>query len=426
MSDAYRDITVSGGQLNTSFIPSWLGLVTGTSLVPPLYTPTDPASAVQELAQHGVNVTKFQAATLLNATSGGSNAYDGSFYKIRSPIQRISRVHVPTFIVGGWYDLFQRGEPLLFQHLQAQGLPVKLLMGPWYHTDPSLNGDALLTSKGLPTLEELELQWFDHFMLGRPMPVVNSLAPATYYRLGADRFERSPSWPPPDVRFRQAFLSGPAAPGSPGGLSSKASRSQGPDTLPWQPVSGACTRSTVQWTAGDGKGTPCETNDAANDQFGLSYDLPVRRGLDLAGPIATRLFVSTTRNDGFVTVRVEDVSGGGSKSEQLSAGWQVLSFRALDPRKTVRSGGLIVQPYHPFTKASVLPVKPNKVYEVWVEIFPTAAEIAGGDTLRINLTPADAPHLSPPLPQFGNEVGGTLSVYHDARHPSAVILPEQS
>src|SRR5258708_18335967 len=28
MSDAYRDITGSGGQINTSFIPSWLGLVT--------------------------------------------------------------------------------------------------------------------------------------------------------------------------------------------------------------------------------------------------------------------------------------------------------------------------------------------------------------------------------------------------------------
>src|SRR5439155_3976872 len=134
MSDAYRDITASGGQLNTSFIPSWLGLVTGTSLVPPLFTPTNPAEAATELAQHGVNVTQFQAATLMNATTGGSNAYDSAFYKTRSPIERITKVHVPTFIVGGWYDRFERGEPLLFQHLQRLSVPVKLLMGPWYHT----------------------------------------------------------------------------------------------------------------------------------------------------------------------------------------------------------------------------------------------------------------------------------------------------
>ena len=37
MSDSYRDITFSGGQTNVSFIPLWLGLVTGTSLIPPAY-----------------------------------------------------------------------------------------------------------------------------------------------------------------------------------------------------------------------------------------------------------------------------------------------------------------------------------------------------------------------------------------------------
>ena len=37
MADSYRDITFSGGQINASFIPLWLGLVTGTSLIPPAY-----------------------------------------------------------------------------------------------------------------------------------------------------------------------------------------------------------------------------------------------------------------------------------------------------------------------------------------------------------------------------------------------------
>ena len=113
------------------------------------------------------------------------------------------------------------------------------------------------------------------------------------------------------------------------------------------------------------------------------------------------------------------------RGTQLSAGWQVLSLRALDPGKTVRQNGVIVQPYHPYTKASELPVKAGRVYEVWVEIFPTAAQLAKGDTLRISITPSDAPHLSPPLPQMQNELGGVLSVYHDAKHPSEVVLPAQ-
>ncbi|MFN2544673.1 MAG: CocE/NonD family hydrolase [Actinomycetota bacterium] len=426
MSDAYRDITVSGGQVNTSFIPSWLGLVTGTSSVPALYAPTDPAGAAQVLAQHVANVTRFQAPVVASGTTGGTNAFDGPFYRTRSPIEVIDRVHVPTFIVGGWFDLFQRGEPFLFQTLQEQGVPVRLLMGPWYHTDPSLTGDADLTAHGLPTLEQLELQWFDHYMLGKPMPIVRGLAPATYFRIGADAFDSTSTWPPPDASFRQLYLSGPAAPGNPGLLTLTAPKTQAPDAVPWNPASGACTRSTVQWTAGDGKGSPCETNNAANDQSGIAYDLSLQDApIDLAGPIAAHLYVSTTAKDAFLTVRVEDVSAGGSNSTQLSAGWQVLSLRALDPTKTVRSDGLIIRPYHPFTKKSMLPVESGTIYEVWVEIFPTAATVAKGDTLRISITPSDAPHLSPPLPQFANEAGGMLSVYHDAKHPSAVVVPEQ-
>ena len=34
MADGYRDITFSGGQLNASFIPLWLGLVTAGALTP--------------------------------------------------------------------------------------------------------------------------------------------------------------------------------------------------------------------------------------------------------------------------------------------------------------------------------------------------------------------------------------------------------
>jgi putative CocE/NonD family hydrolase len=40
MGDSYRDITFSGGQINTAFIPLWLGLVTGAGLVPPTYATT--------------------------------------------------------------------------------------------------------------------------------------------------------------------------------------------------------------------------------------------------------------------------------------------------------------------------------------------------------------------------------------------------
>jgi hypothetical protein len=61
--------------------------------------------------------------------------------------------------------------------------------------------------------------------------------------------------------------------------------------------------------------------------------------------------------------------------------------------------------------------------EVYVEIFPTAALFAPGHTLRLTLQSGDAPHLTPPLPQFADSFGGTIKVWHDAQHPSQLIVP---
>src|SRR5688572_20386101 len=67
MGDAYRDITFSGGQTNTAFIPLWLGLVTGASLVPSSYarTPQDLVRSFTTLLQHASGIGSFQTSTIL-------------------------------------------------------------------------------------------------------------------------------------------------------------------------------------------------------------------------------------------------------------------------------------------------------------------------------------------------------------------------
>ncbi|MEA2487007.1 MAG: uncharacterized protein QOF16_661 [Actinomycetota bacterium] len=418
MSDAYRDISGSGGQVNTSFIPSWLGLVTALGLLPAEYGGSDPQEAATVLADHVQGAAKFQVAAASGALQGDSHAYDGAFYHLRSPIDVIDKVKVPTFIAGGWFDLFQRGEPLLFQRLRANGVPTKLVMGPWYHLTAG-NG---LPVDGVPNLDVLSLRWFDHYVKGMPDPGLGKVPDVTYYLNGDGHYHMASSWPPPGVHFQQEYLSGPALPGAPGTLSDKVPAHQSADAVPWDPVSGACSRSTVQWSAGGGAGSPCESDNEANDATGVSYDLKVPKQMTVAGPVAARLFVSTSTSDAQLTVRVEDVDANG-RATQLTAGWSVLSLRALDRSKSDIVDGVIVRPYHPFTKASVLPVKSDHVYEVWVEIFPTAASFATGHSLRVSIQAADEPHLTAPLPQGENEAGGVLSIYHDAKYPSELVVP---
>src|SRR5436190_215495 len=158
MADGYRDITYTGGQLNTAFIPFWLGLVTGASLVPPTYAldgnPDDLVRAITELAGHASGVGGFQLSAVLNGATGGDLTYDGPYWKTRSPIEVLDKVNVPAFIVGGLHDLFQRGEPLNYERLKVH-VDTRLLMGPWTYVDGLVVQG--LPSKGMPwTLTQLQ------------------------------------------------------------------------------------------------------------------------------------------------------------------------------------------------------------------------------------------------------------------------------
>jgi putative CocE/NonD family hydrolase len=400
MGDAYRDVTVSGGETDTAFIPSWMGLVTGAGLLT-LSATSDPAQAASALADHVTNLTTFQLPTIASAALGREigdtdGEYDGKFYKDRSPLEIIDKVDVPTFIVGGEYDLFQRGEPMLYNALRARGVPARLLIGPWTHLDASSAGT-----------QPLELRWFDHYVRGVKDPTLDrDIPPVTVYRLGQEKFVTSSSYPLAGTRYTSTRLP------------------SGEKVIPYLPIAGVCSSSTSQWTAGGvPMGLPACTGDhSLNDRLGATYDFPVRgKPLRFNGTSMARLFVSTTRSDAFVTARIEDLAPSG-KSTPLTNGWQLLSLRKVDPKQSVRRNGLMVQPWHPDTRRSVQRVAVGKVYELDVEIFPTAAQIPVGDSLRLAIQTSDEPHLTPSLPTAVNQLGGTLTVFSSSKYPSALVL----
>ena len=85
-ADVYRDVVASGGQVDVGFIPLWLGLVTGTGVIPPAVTATDPESGFGALRRPPrPRPATFTLPLLLDAVTGGDSAYDGKFYRDRSP-----------------------------------------------------------------------------------------------------------------------------------------------------------------------------------------------------------------------------------------------------------------------------------------------------------------------------------------------------
>jgi putative CocE/NonD family hydrolase len=336
---------------------------------------------------------------------------------------------VPTFIVGGLHDLFQRGEPMHYERLR-QRITTKLLIGPWTHvaasTGAPLAGPGVgLPADGVPDYDHIALQWFDQYLKGMNVHA-DALPPVTYYNYGDDKFETQADWPLPTLAPTRWYLRGTGGyAGNFGGSLDRTAPTadEGSDQWLQQPVSGICTQSTGQWTAGAGDALPCTTHDEANEIAEVKFSTPpLEQELRFQGPVLAHLWLQTTASDIVVSVRLTDVAPDGS-SKELTAGWLAGSLRATDLAKSRVVRGELLQPWHPFTKDSVLPVPSGEPVELDVEIFPTNATILPGHELRVAVGPSDFPHAVSPTPQLANTLGGAVTLLRDAEHPSYVTLP---
>jgi predicted acyl esterase len=114
---------------------------------------------------------------------------------------------------------------------------------------------------------------------------------------------------------------------------------------------------------------------------GVTFAMPpIERETEITGPLAAKLFVSSTTKDAdlFLIVRVLDphgqeltFMGSTDPNTPIANGWLRVSHRRLDPKKTTP-----YRPYHLHDR--VEPLTPGEVYECDVEILPTSIVLPAG------------------------------------------------
>jgi putative CocE/NonD family hydrolase len=420
MADAYRDVTFQGGSLNASFIPLWLGLVSGLSALPPSSLQKNPEEAATLYLEHLLSNLEFSGTHVVGATLGEEPAYDGPFYRLRSPVVHAGELTIPVVVQGGWWDLFQRGEPLLWESLKHSADRV-LFMSPHYHI-----------SSGPPMEDpKLKEKWFAHWLHGvengvQKTPHVN------LYPINGTQWNHYSKFPVPGTEYQRLHLSGePSGSGGvslhDGSLTGGAPASEAGDEAPLLPASSPCSRETAQWTAGAAAVSACETNNATYEASALTYTTaPLATGMKLTGLITGDLWAKLSTSDATLVAVLSDVEPSGA-SNQITAGFLMASQRTIDPKLSTytRYNGekLMIRPWHPFTKASQKAVTPNEATEYRIEIYPTSSIIKAGDRLRLTIGTANTFSDAPSLPTLGQELGGTITVLHGGAHDSTVLLP---
>ena len=447
-TDIYRDTSFMGGLIDAEFDEAYLGLTAGTNMANPVgdaaQNPPQNAGGAAEPAdveaQHAAGLAGYHAAFSAETLAGGPTAYEGQYWDARNPSAVLSHIvasGIPAFLVGGEFDLFQRGEPLNYAALQnawagrsttapmAAGQPVtgryQLIDGPWEH----LNGSSV-------DVDELELAWFDQWLKGEQTGIGSTPTPLHYYDIGTGQWSETTTYPFTGASGQRLYLGAGDLQSTPA-----TGAAAGTDTLLWTGTGSPCSRPVDQWSMGAisvpsaaaGVTAPCAGNDepsAQNPVSSVSFtSAPLTRAERIAGPMAATLYASATTTDSEWVVEVEDVAPNGTATP-LTEGALLGSLRQVDPsRSWSGGGGSYLLPYHPYTQASVTPVVPGVTTRYDVEIFPTFATIAAGHSIRVTISTSDTPHLTPTAPEAANLAGGVYTLDHSPGAASYIELDVQ-
>ena len=438
-NDIYRDTSFMGGLIDFEFDETYLGLTAGTNTSNPITdTLSDPAM-LADLASieldHAAGLASYHAAATESVLTGGADAYDGSYWQARNPqdvLRRVVANHIPAYLIGGEFDIFQRGEPTNYAELQnawdrrsttAPMLPdqrttgrYQLIVGPWEH----LNGSSV-------DVDPLELEWFDTWLKHERTGMARTPTPLHYYDLGSGRFDETTTYPFTGATPTRLYL------GAGNALTSQRPPGQATsDTITWSPVGNACNRPVDQWSMGGvsipahsaGLLAPCADDNQSSGPgpWSVSYTTaPFSRPAAVAGPLTATVYASATTTETELVAQVDDVTPSGA-SYPLTEGALLGSLRAVNRARSWSVGGMMLMPYHPYTKTSARPVTPGAATRFQIEIVPTLATIAKGDRLRLTLSTTDSPHLTPRPAQLSELSGGVYTIRRSAADPSALTL----
>lgn len=452
-NDSYRDIAFDGGLLDEEFDSIAITTIFGPlEEANPVAESAGPGDLLSVEEQHAPSLVSYNASQLANVELGGDEAYDGSYWQLRSPRGMLARVvadGIPAFMVGGWSDLYQRGGILNYTGLQnlwahrPLGAPMtarqpvtgryQLLYGPWYH----------LTATGSYEGHDfyaLQLAWFDRWLKNEPTGIDSTRSPLHLYELGANRWTNVARWPLPGTRATTLYLAGRGGSGAPstndGSLTTtRPNGATAADQTFYSTVSNPCSASLEQWGAGGGAlvletahlpPDPCTTDDRAFEAGpgALTYTTaPLRAPDQLAGPVDATIYATSTRPEVELVATLEDVAPDG-QAVPLTSGALLGSLRQTSPKLSwYGAPGHFLLPYHPYTQGSLSPVPVGKVVRYDIEIFPIDAAIATGHRLRLTLTTSDTPHLLPSPSQAQNLAGGIYEVERTASRPSYLEVP---
>jgi uncharacterized protein len=330
------------------------------------------------------------------------------------------KMNIKALHSGGWHDIFSGGSIRNFIDMRKQAPTVearngqRLLMGPWAHAATSPEGkigDVTFGKQAFMDSNDTILKWYDYVMKGKMNEFATS-APVRIFVMGDNVWRDEQEFPLARTEYTKYYLhsnKGANSASGDGVISTVAPKAEKPDAFEYDPANPV---PTIGGRLCCGAGFPPgpfdqRPNEGRSDVLVYSTP-PLGQDVEVTGFITADLYASTSAADTDFTAMIVDV----------------------DPSGYARYlGDGIIRARYRNSTAKAEPIEAGKIYKYTIDLWATSNVFKAGHRIRVYISSSNFPRFNRNLNTGEKTFGGTRmekarqTIYHDAEHASAIVLP---
>jgi putative CocE/NonD family hydrolase len=423
-SEYYEGWTYQGGALMQWFAESWTsGLAVDT-----VGRRTAARARPRQWAEQ-LPVDEYPIAALPAAADAApyfrdwvEHETDDEYWRAVRVSDHYAKMNVRALHIGGWHDIFSGGSIRNFIGMQKQAPTAeartgqRLMVGPWAHAATSPEGTIGGVTFGPQAVLDMNrtiVEWYDHVMKGARNRFA-SAAPVTIFVMGDNAWRDEAEFPLARTRHTRYYLhagTGARSIAGDGSLSTEVPGTEPPDRFEYDPASPVRTIGGRICCSAAGGYAPGPFDQAPNEARSdvLVYSTPpLPQDVEVTGFITMELYAATSASDTDFTAMLVDVDERGG-ARYLADGIIRARFRE--------------------TTSKAVPVVPGAIHQYTIDLWATSNVFKAGHRIRLYVSSSNFPRFNRNLNTGEPTLGGTRmvraaqTIYHDAAHPSAVVLP---
>ena len=352
---------------------------------------------------------------------------------------------VPQLHMGGWYDPYTRTTTRNYSGLSPIKVgPIHMILGPWTHGahdftyagDVDFGPQSVVAGNLAEDYNELRLRWFDRWL--KEMDALDQDSRVKIFVMGGGdgrknlqgrinhggRWRNEQEWPLERTKFTCYYLHS-------GGTLSTEIPAPHPEPRcytfnPKDPVPtiGGNISSGADIMVG-GAFHQRESPDfygcaepylplASRHDVLVFQTPPLEADTEVTGPVTVKLWAASSAVDTDFTGKLVDVYPPNMDYPQ---GFEM----------NLTDGIIRARYRNSFQRAEMM--KPGRIYEFTIELYPTSNLYTKGHRIRVDISSSNFPRLDvnpntgEPLGLSRRTVVAENALYHDAQHPSHILLP---